>query len=309
MGGVRGWGRGALRRERRAACTRARTVDEAAEAEHAAHAHHPQRSDTAHATPHDALEEGLVLVPEALREGRQLAANAGVHLAEKLVVGLGKELEELVVRQVLDAHLLQLQERVLARVQVGGDDALRALEDHVQHIAAARREHEDCVIIVQVQQLTVNARVLPRHVVDDGAPNEREHHPVLQAAEEVLHPAHFARDRARGGRRAPRLLSVFVGCSEGSGRGGREITLAYVLCAIGGAREAADAAARGVRRAGGEDAARAAQRHAPAQTSTATRRRNMLFKGDRKYSRNCAARPAPPAADVHGGSHSARGPT
>jgi len=179
--------RSATQSKRRAARGGTRTVDEAAQADQSRDLEQQPRREARGAGPHDVLEKGgPVLIPEPARELAQLGPDhGGVQLQEERLVVGGEQLEELLVRERLDARNLQLEERVLARVEIRSHHALGALQRHVQHVAATAREHEDGIIARQVQQLAVDARVLPAHIVDDGLADQSVHGTILQLVQRL----------------------------------------------------------------------------------------------------------------------------
>ena len=131
-----------------------------------------------------------------------------VELAEERVVRLREKLEELLIFEVLDGDHLELEERVLTGVEVRGDDLLGSFEQHVENVASARRQHEHYVIGVDVEQLSVDAWVLPRDVVNNLAPNEREHGIILQLVKHSPDSARHCRTKRGGG--AGNSVFVFV---------------------------------------------------------------------------------------------------
>eukprot|EP00962_Isochrysis_galbana_P027925 scaffold8788_cov108-Isochrysis_galbana.AAC.8 len=155
--------------------------DEPAESARGGESAEQAREGAGGARVHDVVEEGAVRVPVRRGRRRQQRPHLGpVHRVKQRPVRAGKQLEELVVRQAARGRQLELEQRVLSRVQVHRDDVLWPVEQPVEHVAAARREHEQPVVRAQLQQLAVDTRVLPRHVVDDAVAQEQAHQAVHQ---------------------------------------------------------------------------------------------------------------------------------
>jgi hypothetical protein len=65
-----------------------------------------------------------------------------------------------------DQRQLELQQRVLAGIDVHCVNFRRRVQQIIQGIAAGAGQHHHPAVPVQTQQLPVNARVFPAHVVD-----------------------------------------------------------------------------------------------------------------------------------------------
>ena len=96
-------------------------------------------------------------------------------------VGLGEEAAEGgVVGQVRERGKLQLVERDVRRVEVDGGDRNRRGGEVAQHVAAARRDGDEPLALLEAQRLEIDDRVLPDLRIDEAAEGEREQ-PLLDA--------------------------------------------------------------------------------------------------------------------------------
>jgi len=126
-----------------------------------------------------------VLVPELAARLREHRAEGGVvAAAEERDVALGEDAEELVVRQGLRGHHLELREGDLAPVEVQRRHG-RALDDVVERVAAGGRDGNDVVLGADVEHAAVDARVLPAHVVNVLPVQKLHHEPVVELAHHV----------------------------------------------------------------------------------------------------------------------------
>jgi hypothetical protein len=71
-----------------------------------------------------------------------------------------EELEELLVRARARRRQPQLEQRILRRVEVDGDNVRHAVEEAVHDVAAARGEHQEPVLGAKLEHLAVDTRVL-----------------------------------------------------------------------------------------------------------------------------------------------------
>mmetsp|Transcript_16877 Transcript_16877/g.35232 ORF Transcript_16877/g.35232 Transcript_16877/m.35232 type:complete len:339 (-) Transcript_16877:169-1185(-) len=134
----------------------------------------------------EGLDLVLVVVPELGRRVTHERAEGGVARVEERDVVLREDLPELVIREAAARGDLELSEGDLAEVEVNRSD-LRVVDDVIESVVTRRRDGDDMVIAVEGEDGLLDARVLPRYVVDILLVKEREHDLVVEERE---HPEH-----------------------------------------------------------------------------------------------------------------------
>ena len=74
----------------------------------------------------------------------------------------------LLIGEDAQARQLELEQCILASIQVGRHDVLGPVDQAVKHIAATCGQHEQRILWTQLEDMLVDARVLPRDVVCHG---------------------------------------------------------------------------------------------------------------------------------------------
>ena len=98
-----------------------------------------------------------------------------------LPVGVGEEgAEGGVVRQMAERRELQLVERHVRRIEIDGGDRDRRCREVAQHVAAARRDGDQALALLEAQRLEIDDGVFPDLRIDEAAEGEREQ-PLLDA--------------------------------------------------------------------------------------------------------------------------------
>jgi hypothetical protein len=77
-----------------------------------------------------------------------------------------KKLEEGLVIELADRHLLEFEEGILSRVDVDRIDSLWLVEGVVERVAAGRGDHQQAVARAELKRHPVEAGILPAGVVD-----------------------------------------------------------------------------------------------------------------------------------------------
>ena len=86
-----------------------------------------------------------------------------VKLKAGLAVSPGpRTLQQRAARVGVAAYAVRPDKAELRRVEVDGDNVRDAVEQPVEHVAAAGRQHEQAVLRAELEHLAVDARVLRR---------------------------------------------------------------------------------------------------------------------------------------------------
>ena len=93
-------------------------------------------------------------------------AHRPVNGFESLVGADPKKFEKVLEIAALDERELELEQSILAVIDVYGVNFSRTIEQVVEGIAPGARNHDHAAVGFELEQLTVDARIFPTGVVD-----------------------------------------------------------------------------------------------------------------------------------------------
>ena len=109
----------------------------------------------------------LMAVPEGGRCGQQARTQMGlVEAWETVMATTAEQCEQIVVIERRQGGELEVEQCVLARIEIDAVDLGRIVEQIVERVAAGAGDHRDTTAGADTEQGAVGARVLPTGVVD-----------------------------------------------------------------------------------------------------------------------------------------------
>ena len=100
---------------------------------------------------------------------QQVAEPLPVEFVDAGMASGAEDREEIVPVESADARHLQFQQRILPGIHVHGGDMRRLLEQVVEGVAPARRDHENMIVIAESEDGEVGPWILPAAAVDETA--------------------------------------------------------------------------------------------------------------------------------------------
>lgn len=107
-----------------------------------------------------------------------------VDLAERLVRAVPEQIEQIGEIAPFDQCQLEMQQGVLARVDVDRVNFRRGIEQVIQRVAPGAGEHHDPTVVVQIENLPVDAWIFPADVVDQAALVNCLEHQIVRAVDQ-----------------------------------------------------------------------------------------------------------------------------